>query len=403
MDTAPSPEKPLFSPEFVMLSVIAFLAFCNISLFYGFNAYMEAIHIPPMWRGVLLGLEPGTAFLVRPVISPVLTVRNSISTIALGLATIMAALLSYQLTTDVWGLALVRVAHGLGLVLLISASVTLLVEFIPAGRSGQGFGIFTVASLLPYAVLPPIVESMLGTVGNEAAVYGRFTIFLLPALLLLLPLGRSVRRLDAALPHHHKQRPTAAQLRADLRTPGVAQLLAANLLLFTATTIVFFYMKDHLLALGSGNAGLFFTVSTGTTIVVRVVCGKLLDRVNRAAMLTLFLGVLAATLCLFGVPDSIEAMLPLAALYGMCLGFVMPQMNASMFVISEPRLRGLNTNLLLFTMDGGFFLGPLLAGLMQTDGMSLTTLFALCALGPLLAGALTWTLVGRMRDGAPRT
>jgi predicted MFS family arabinose efflux permease len=244
---------------------------------------------------------------------------------------------------------------------------------------------------------------MLGTVGNEAAVYGRFTIFLLPALLLLLPLQRSVRRLDATLPHHHKQRPTAAQLRADLRTPGVAQLLAANLLLFTATTVVFFYMKDHLLALGSGNAGLFFTVSTGTTIVVRVVCGKLLDRVNRAAMLTLFLGVLAANLCLFGVPDSLETMLPLAALYGLCLGFVMPQMNAAMFVISEPRLRGLNTNLLLFTMDGGFFLGPLLAGLMQTDGMGLTALFALCALGPLLAGALTWTLVGRMRDGAPRT
>jgi MFS family permease len=96
-------------------------------------------------------------------------------------------------------------------------------------------------------------------------------------------------------------------------------------------------------------------------------------------------------------------MLPLAALYGLCLGFVMPQMNAAMFVISEPRLRGLNTNLLLFTMDGGFFLGPLLAGLMQTDGMGLTALFALCALGPLLAGALTWTLVGRMRDGAPRT
>jgi MFS family permease len=402
MDTAPAPTQPLFTPEFVILSVISFLAFCNLSLFYGFNDFLVARHVPPMWRGILLGLEPGTAFLVRPFLSPLLTVRNSLRVMLLGLLIIMAALLGYLPATGLWAMVAVRVAHGLGFVLLISASVTLLVEHIPAERSGQGFGVFAVASLLPYAIIPPVAEFMLPSAGSEPLIYARFTILLLPAMFLLIPLGRSARRLAATLPPHHGRRPTLAEIRLDLGAPGVPRLLAANLLLFTATTVVFFYMKDHLRDLGTGNPGLFFTISTAMTILVRVACGRWLDRINRAAMLTFFLALLAATLWLFGLPRSDGGMLPLAALYGACVGFIMPQLNASMFVISPPHLRGLNTNLMLFTMDGGYFFGPLLAGALQSRGMTLPSLFALCSAGPLLGGLLTLSLV-RLMGAVPQT
>jgi MFS family permease len=398
MKTVDTQDTSLFSPEFIILSVIVFLAFCNLSLFYGFNAYLEARNVSPMWRGFLLGLEPGTALLVRPIISPLLTVRNGVRTLATGLLVVMLALLGYSHAGEIWALALVRMTHGLGFVLLVSASITLLVEYIPAHRSGEGFGIFAVASLLPYAIIPPMVEYMLTSAGNESAVYGRFTLLFLPALLLLIPLRRSVLRLQASLPKRHRQRPTMAEIRTDLRSPGVARLLVVNLALFAATTVIFFYMKDHLLRLGAGNPGLFFTMSTVMTILVRLVCGKLLDKVNRAKMLTFFLGVLALTLCLFGLSGSPVAILALAAIYGMCLGFIVPQVNASMFVISPPHLRGLNTNLLLSAMDGGYFLGPLFAGLLQAQGMGLSAMITLCAAGPVLAGALTWSLIPRMSD-----
>jgi MFS family permease len=403
MDTADTRNTSLYSPEFIILSVIVFLAFCNISLFYGFNAYLEAIDIPPMWRGFLLGLEAGTALLVRPVISPLLTVNNGVRTLAMGLLVVMMALLGYSHAQGLWALSLVRITHGLGFVLLISAGITLLVEYIPAHRSGEGFGVFAVASLLPYAVIPPMVEYMLPSTGNESVIYGRFTLLFLPALLLLIPLRRSVNRLQASLPTRHGQRPTLAEIRTDLRSPGVARLLVVNLALFAATTVVFFYMKDRLLALGAGNPGLFFTIATVMTILVRLACGKLLDKVNRAKMLTLFLGVLALTLCLFGLVDWSAAILALAAVYGVCLGFIVPQVNASMFVISPPHLRGLNTNLLLSAMDGGYCLGPLLAGLLQAQGMGLSAMITLCAAGPVLAGALTWSLITRMSDPDTRS
>ena len=158
MNASPGPPDSLLNFEFAALSAISFLAFCNLSLFYGFNAYLEGLGVAAAWRGILIGLEPGTAFLLRPIISPWLTPRNSVPVMGVGLGLIMLALLGYSQAGDLWSLALVRVLHGAGFVTMISACVNVLVLFIPEGRSGQGFGVFSITSLLPYAVLPPLVE-----------------------------------------------------------------------------------------------------------------------------------------------------------------------------------------------------------------------------------------------------
>lgn len=278
MNTPSENFSSLISFEFVTLSAISFLAFCNLSLFYGFNAYLEGLEVAAVWRGVLIGLEPATAFALRPIISPWLTPRNSVQVIGAGLVLIMLALLGYSQAENSWNLALVRMLHGAGFVVMISACVSVLVLFIPEDRSGQGFGVFSITTLLPYAVLPPLVEPLLVVVGDASRVYALFSPLFVPALFLLPAVGRGVRRRMADLPDKSMQRPRHKDLIEDLRTPGVARLLTANLLLFIATTTVFFYMKDHLTSLGGKNPGFFFSISTGATIMVRIACGKVLDR-----------------------------------------------------------------------------------------------------------------------------
>lgn len=397
MNASPRPPDSLLNFEFAALSAISFLAFCNLSLFYGFNAYLEGLGVAAAWRGILIGLEPGAAFLLRPIISPWLTPRNSVPVMGVGLGLIMLALLGYSQAGDLWSLALVRVLHGAGFVTMISACVNVLVLFIPEGRSGQGFGVFSITSLLPYAVLPPLVEPLLVVVGDASRVYALFSPLFLPALLLLPAVGRGVRRRVAGLPEKAMQRPRLKDFAEDLRTPGIARLLTANLLLFIATTTVFFYMKDHLSALGGGNPGFFFSISTGATILVRIVCGKLLDRVNRAAMLAFFLLALALCFLLFSQAEAPAGILALAGLYGVCLGFVMPQLNAAMFVLSPRHLRGLNTNMMLFTMDAGFWMGPVLAGTLLAMGADYAGLFLAFAALPLVGAVIAWTMVGMLR------
>jgi len=378
-----------------MLMGVSFLAFCNISLFYGLNDYLAAQGIPSFWRGVLLGLEPCTALVVRPLISPFLTVRGSVSVVAVSLLLLMAALLSYSVADTVWTLALVRILHGLGFVLLVSALAMLLVASLPPDRTGQGFGVFAIAGLVPYAVLPPLVERLLPLVGSEPRVYALFT----PALLLALPALPYLRRRICAPGHGAAalRRPTLAEVRADFRTPDVLRLLAANGLLFTATTVVFFFMRTRLVELDTINAGLFFSVSTAATIGVRVFCGRLLDRMNRFIMLLVMLLALAAVIVCFSLAGRGGVLLALAGAYGVCLGFAIPQLNAVMYEISPTHLRGFNTNMMLFTMDGGYVFGPLLAGGLLAVGVPTAQLFAWFAVCPLLGGILAWMV--RPRTG----
>ncbi len=402
MNSPAENSSSLLSFEFTALSAISFLAFCNLSMFYGFNAYLEGLGVEAAWRGVLIGLEPGTAFLLRPIISPWLTPRNSTRVMGVGLILIMFALFSYSLTMNLWTLALVRMLHGAGFVVMISACVSVLVLFIPPGRSGQGFGVFSITSLLPYALLPPLVEPLLAVIGDASRVYALFSPLFVPALFLLPAVNRGVRRRMADLPDRTLQRPRCKDIIEDLRTPGIARLLAASLLLFIATTTVFFYMKDHLAALGAGNPGLFFSFSTGATILVRIACGKILDKVNRAAMLALFLVVLSLCFFFFSLAQTPGSILILAGLYGVCLGFVMPQLNAAMFVISPHHLRGLNTNMMLFTMDAGFWMGPVLAGMLLSVGADYAELFAVFAVLPLAGAVIAWSLV-RMLGATQRS
>ncbi|NCC25641.1 MAG: MFS transporter [Deltaproteobacteria bacterium] len=384
----------LISFGFIVLSLVCFLAFCNISIFYGFNVYMERIGVSPEWRGLLLGLESAAALVFRPIISPFLTPRNGLRAAGLGLGLVMAALTSYQWAEGLWGLAVVRMVHGLGFVLLISAVVAVMVIFIPQGRSGQAFGVFAVTSLLPYAVLPPLVERLLPLVGNEAHVYAMAAPLLLPAMLLLWPLGMRVRRMIRFLPSRATARPGFGEIAAGLRAPGVSRLLVANFLFYTSTTVVFFYMKNHLQELNAGNPGLFFSISTGATIFVRVVCGALLDRGNKATLLAIFLGLLALCMVLFALASQPDFILALAAVYGICLGFIFPLFSSAMFDVSPQHLRGVNTNVMLSAMDGGYVLGPVLAGMFLAYGLESSELFFVFAVLPVLAALVVRSLIG---------
>jgi MFS family permease len=79
--------------------------------------------------------------------------------------------------------------------------------------------------------------------------------------------------------------------------------------------------------------------------------------------------------------------------YGLCIGFIMPLLNALLFSISPLHLRGVNTNLSLFVMDAGFFLSPYAGGAFIAAGHSFGSLFNICA-GFLVVNFLLLTLMG---------
>jgi len=177
-DQAP---KPLLTYDFCALCAVSLLCFCNIAIFYGFYNYLVHLDIPIEWRGPLLAMEPLTALALRPYLSTRLTLKNSVPAMRLGIGLAILAFVSYPFATSVPAIALVRVLHGAGYVILASALMTAFTFFISPTRVAQGFGILSLTSLLPSAIMPPFVETLTPLLPGPSWAYAMAAPLMLPA------------------------------------------------------------------------------------------------------------------------------------------------------------------------------------------------------------------------------
>jgi len=382
----------LFTYDFTVLLLAATFGFCNIAVFYGLASHLRELGISPAWQGVVIAAEPMAAFLFRPFLSVWLTPRQALQMARAALVVTGLILPCYIFATTIPALIAVRVVHGLAFVCLVSAVMVLLAKTVPASAAGRAFGLFSLSALVPYAVMPPLMEWLLPRVGGEAYAYAWTALLTLPALALFVPLGSCLGR--DAFSEEEKRRPSMAEVRAEVSRRPIGLLLGANLLLFVGSTQIFFFVKPFALSVGGLDPGLFFTVCTAASIAVRVLAGPFYDRLPRAAAsLSGLLGLAACAALLATMRDG-TAFLGLAAVYGLLQGVSLPLLNAAMFVESDPRLRGMNMNLMLFMMDAGYTFGPLAAGGLLAWGGGFSGLFTvsagcfLCSAGLLIPLAL---------------
>lgn len=366
-DAAKARPERLFTYEFTVLLLAALLGFANIAVFYGFEAYLARLGIPLAWRGWLLGAEPLAAFCLRPFLSVLVTPANALSLARAALVGLGLSLCAYPLAQGIGAILAVRLFHGVAFVFLVSAVTALLAQAIPKALAGRAFGYFSLSSLIPYALVPPLAERLLAWLGREDRVYAAFSLLTLPALALLGPLGRRLTQ-RAKAGDAGPGRPSLALVRATLALTSVRLALLANLCLFSSTTLIFFFIKPFALGLGLADPGLFFTVSTGASLAVRVLGGPYFDRLSKETALVCALAGLAACLAGFAAASGPAGLLVLAGGYGLCLGLALPLLNAVMFSCSPPAMRGTNLNLMLFMMDTAYVFGPVAGAAILADG-----------------------------------
>jgi predicted MFS family arabinose efflux permease len=397
-EVSPPPAR-LFTKEFLALNGIAFLTFCNMAIFFQFYRYLQTLPIGPEWQGFLIALFSITGLIIRPFISPFLHPGNARLWMLVSATGVTLTLWCYNLAGDFWSMALVRVGHGIAYVVLGAALNASLVSLIPPSRSGQAFGLVTVITLLPFAVVPPILDSVTRSWGGLLPVLNASALLML----LVFPLSLAVKNTPVRDQVLASPRLSLQDLTGNLKNRRVSVLLVIMLLLYSSFTPVFFFLEGYAREIGIANPGLFFTLSTVSEIGIRLAAGSLFDRMSKipliaGSLIAISLGYLA----LAHLPGE-TALYVLGIFLGLGWGIAMPVLNALMFDISPVHFRGLNTNLGVQMFQGGFFLGPLAGAFVLTHG-NFRQLYYLCALLTLVAAALTTLTVKKRRDpdGGPR-
>ena len=374
----------LWTPSFVALNLQFMLVTCVTALFFQFHSYLEQLGLSQESAGLLIGADALASLLMQPLVALLIHPANARRWLVGGSLAFAAALALEGLATGFAPLLAARLLQGAGFSCVVSSLIALIVVAIPPAMSGQAFGWTSLLRLLPYAIMPPL----LGALGVAPADFGRVLLVSAPVALLPIVLLLAVRRPQRAAP---SASPGLSGASASLRSRPVALLLVASVALYAGYAAVFFYLRQLGATLGIVNAGVFFSVATLVMMLTRFFGGIYFDRFDKRALSTAGFAIVAASYALLPCASRPALFFALALPLGLGWGVVMPLQAALMFDRSAPQARALNQNLLLATMQVGFFVGPAAAGVLL-GAAGFTGLFAAAALATLIAALATAAL-----------
>lgn len=375
-------------PACLWLTLVAGFGFSNIALFYGLTSYLALLGYDAHWQGLLFAAEPLAALVLRPWLGLWITPGRSVPTARLALALMAVALLGYGSITSLVGLFILRLTHGVAFVTLVSAVTIKLTRHITREQSAKAFYLFSLASLVPFAVVPVAAEWLMSLVSGEASLYAWSSVLCLPALAVLGVLPAS----PAAASPKAGRTVTARAMLAQVRGP-ILLLVAANGLAMLGISLAYCFLKPVLADLGLKDPALFFLLSSLASLLARLKGTALQARLSLKGLLTASLLGLGLTQILLGQGPGVAAVLALALAYGAFQGLALPLLNALMFNHSPRELSGVNSNLMLWSMDAAFVAGPVLGGILYPFGAGV--LFAGCA------GFTLFSVLLCLRVGAP--
>ena len=349
----------LFTPGFIALVSIAFLAFGNLAVFYTFETYLSQLGFSADLAGFIFGAFTVMPLLLIPLLGARITPARGRMALTVSLVISALCLALYPWATTLWPLLLLRVVHGIAFTVLLVATTALFTTVVPVARAGMAYGYYSAAIMLPYAVFPPLLDATLSLFGGAAWQYAASSVMMFGALLLLPLIGFEPSAASAPRSSLDKNVESSPQ-----RQSAVLALLIINGVFFIGYAALFLFLRGYAGERGLGDPGFCFTLTTLIIIAVRLFGASLMDYGERRMLLIAALVLVVVAYTVLAIAESRTALYSAAVLIGFGAGLALPLLNALMFLVSSPLRRAFNANMMVLAMQAGFFIGPLLAGIL---------------------------------------
>jgi len=352
------PKKSLFNFEFVSLCIVTFLTLCNVAVFYNFHLYLQSLGIGGKRSGFLIGVYSLTAMCLYGVASKEITLNNAYKSMLIGIFIVVVCGMAYLFATDFWSLVLVRVANGIGIFMIMAGCMVLLVAIIPPDQTGMAFSLYSIAMLLPYSIIPSVSDIIMPFMHSPEHIYLVMAIFLIPAAGVLFAIHRRIGSQQLAQsPSTAKGGRLGGEVNNLFRRPVLAVLMV-NGVYFVMFAALFFLFKGLAQQRGMNNPGLFFTMQMGVMILIRLFCGQIFDKYSKVALVTIAFLLTGLGFGLLWLVCDVNWILLIAVVFGLGMGLCVPPLNALMYLVTHPRYRGYNANMMMLMVHCGNFIGP---------------------------------------------
>ena len=393
----------LWTPLFVMLIVMSLCTFIvSQGLNSGTSVYLSVSGLGTELAGVSAALFSIGAAVMRLFCGPLLDQRGRFITLAIGFAILIVATFVPTLKLGLAALVVCRACQGIGFSLATTAAATMAADVLPFSRLGEGIGFFGLGQAIAMSVGPAFALFLLGTDSPEN-LYGTLAIMATAALVIGI-FSRYENKIER-LPEQSTYRLRAEERRAGkteapkqkepfLHRIFVKSALAGAIPAFLMAPLMGFSLYFCSLfgtTYGIENAGLYYTLSAVTMIVVRIFSNRFMDALP--PKVTMGIGCAAGTVTLILLfivsqtpsPEAASGLFYVAGLiFGAYNGLLLPLTQSVAVKCTHPDRWGAANALSQLALDIGIGCACVLWGFTNAAFGFPVTIVA-CIASPVLA------------------
>ncbi len=373
----------IYTPQFWLLCVSNFLFSASFQMMIPeLPDYLKGMG-GKEYIGYIIALFTLTAGFARPFSGKLTDTVGRVPIMALGSIVCFICSGVYPFVHTVFGFLLLRFLHGFSTGTKPTATSAFVADTTPEDRRGEAqgmLGIFTATGMS----IGPMIGSYLVLWTSMNFMFFTSSAFALMSILILL-------NMKETLPKEQKQPFSFKLLKigwADVFEPRVFPAFFVMLLVSFSSGVVLTLISDQTKLLGMTNKGIFFTIYTVASLVVRLFFAKSSDKYGRIPILMISSGILIVSMMLCAFTTSIWIFVLAAILFGFSWGFNTPTLMAWTVDLSHENYRGRAIATTYIALEAGIGIGALVAGYFYkgiVENIAISYyLSALCALVSLV-------------------
>ncbi len=355
-----------------MFVVIIVIALCAFVVGQGLNAgstvYINRLGGGATLAGVGAGVFSAAAGIARVIGGPLADLRGRLITMAIGGCVLVIGVLGMAITANPDLFLLWRFLQGVGFAFVTTTAATAAADVLPVERLGEGIGYYGLGQALAMSFGPALAITLVALDPPEMLYWGLG----IPATCALvacvfcryekrpdtLPKTATYRTMAKQREERPKQKP---RLIDSILEPGALRGAIPIMVVSPAMGFGIFFSGLLGTSLGVGNAGIFYTLSAVTMIVVRLASKSFMDRtpaikIHAVGALggIVGFGMLIAAVVADLDPGTRAVLFYAAGLpYGLCPGLTIPVNQTVAVKNSSPERWGAANGLFLLLVDVG--------------------------------------------------
>jgi MFS family permease len=376
----PEPE-PLFTRRFGLACSVHFCGAMAMALYILFPLFIRHLGGSDLTIGLYAGMTGAAAVSARVPVGRWLDTLGRHRVLTLGGLLHVAAWLGFLSISSLGVHAVVLVvAYGLASGSLFASYFTYASDIAPLSRRSEGIAFFSIWGMLPQGLGPLLAEFLINHSG--------FRVYFLVG----VGFASASLVLSQFLPE--TARPRAAQIEsvssaAQVRIRALLFVLAITFVFGAGVNGIFTFLAPFAQSRGSEGVGSFFMSYALTAVAVRVLTGRLPDRVGPIRVLIPAMVLFSAGALLVPHVASVMSFIAVGAICGAGHGYAFPIFNVLALEQVSPASRGRAVSWLTAMFDLGNTLGnPILGAVAQFAGFRV--MFTTVGCGVLAAAGAVW-------------